>query len=67
MAVSKLAVLSQTYPADRASKIELLVLVSEVMVISRLKNTQWYFMEFMECLNKDVKKKEKRTVSVHQG
>ena len=29
----------------RASKIELLMLVSSIMVISRLKNTQWHFYE----------------------
>ena len=35
------------------------MLVSNVMVISQLTNTQWYFsVEFMECLNEDVKKKK---------
>ena len=35
----------KTYAPDRASKIDLLMLVLEVMVTSslRLKNTQWYF------------------------
>ena len=31
--------------ADRANKIELLMLASKVMVIFRLKNTQWHFYE----------------------
>ena len=34
------------------------MLVLEVMAISRLKNTQWCSMKFMECLNMDVKKKK---------
>ena len=34
---------AETCAAGRVSKIELLMLVSEVMVISRLKNTQWHF------------------------
>ena len=33
---------AKTYAADRATKTELLMLVSDIMVISRLKNTQWY-------------------------
>ena len=42
----------------RTSKIELLMLVSEVMVIYRLKIlNNGISMEFMECLNKDTKKK----------
>ena len=32
-----------SYAADRATKIELSMLVSGVMVTFRLKNTQWYF------------------------
>ena len=43
LAASKLAVLAKTYAPDGARKIELLMLVLEVMVISRLKNTQWHF------------------------
>ena len=34
--------LAKSYAADRATKIVLLMLVMEVMVISRLKNIQWY-------------------------
>ena len=44
---------AKIYAASRESKIELLMLVSDFMVNSRLKNTLWY-LEFMECLNKDV-------------
>ena len=33
------------------------MLVLEVMVIYRQKNTQWHSMKFMECLNEDPKKK----------
>ena len=52
------------YAADRASKIELLMLVLEVMVISRLKILNGISMELMECLNKDANKK---TLSIHRG
>ena len=45
-------------PADRATKIELLMPVSEIMVISRLKILSDISMEFTECLNEDVKKKK---------
>ena len=34
------------------------MLVSEFMVNPELKNTQWDFFGFMECLNEGAKKKE---------
>ena len=34
---------AKTNAASRESKIELLILVSDFMVNSRLKNTQWHF------------------------
>ena len=34
---------AKPYAADRATKIELLMLALEVMVISMLKNASWYF------------------------
>ena len=34
---------AKSYAARRESKIELLILVSDFMVNSRLKNTLWYF------------------------
>ena len=34
---------AKTYVADRVNKIELLMLALDIMVISRLKNTQWHF------------------------
>ena len=37
---------------------ELLMLVSDFMVNSRLKILNGICMEFMECLNKDAKKKD---------
>ena len=44
------------------------MLVSEVMVISRLKILNGISMKFIECLNKDAKKKKKkRTLYVHLG
>ena len=42
------------------------MLVSEVMVISTLKILNGISIELMECLNEGAKK-EKRTLSVHQG
>ena len=56
--------LPQTYTASRENKIELVMLVSDFMVNSRLKILNGNSMEFMECLNK--MQKEKRTLSVHQ-
>ena len=41
-ATKKLTILSQTYAASREGKIELLMLVSDFMVNSRLRNTQWH-------------------------
>ena len=38
----------------RARRIELLMLVSEVMVIYRLKILNGISMKFIECLNEDV-------------
>ena len=34
---------AKTCAAGRANKIELLMLISDTMVISRLRNTQWHF------------------------
>ena len=42
---------TKTYNTDRATKIELLMLVLETMVISRLNGIS---MEFMDCLNEDT-------------
>ena len=53
-AATKLAILSQNYTASRESNIELLMLVSDFMVNSTLKNTESYFVECMECLNEDA-------------
>ena len=52
-----------------ASYIELLMLISDFMVKSRLKILNGISVESMECLNEDAqkKKKEKRTLSVYWG
>ena len=40
--------------AGRANKIELLILISDIMVISWLKIFNGISVEFMECLNEDA-------------
>ena len=49
------------YAASRVGNVELLMLVSDFMVNSMLKNTQTYFCECMEWFNKNAKKKKKKT------
>ena len=52
LAITELTVLSQICDTGRASKIGFLMLVSCIMVISRLKNTQWriYGILIWECI-----------------
>ena len=55
---------AKIYAASRESKIELLILVSDFTVNSRLKILYGISMEFMECLNED-EYKEKRPLFDH--
>ena len=57
MAITKLIILAKTYGASREDKTELLILVSDLMVNSRLKILNGISMDFIECLNKTAKKK----------
>ena len=58
-AAANLTVISQSYVASRASKPELLMLVSDFKINSRLKNTQRHFQWKMpwNALNEDVYKR----------
>ena len=54
MAATKSTVLGKTCSAGGASKLELLMRVSDILVISRLKILKGISMEFMEHTNEDV-------------
>ena len=50
---------AKTYAESRESKIELLMLISDFMVNSKLKILKGISVEFIECLNEDRGKKNK--------
>ena len=51
---------SNACAAGKVSKIEFLMLVSNVIVFLSLKILNGISMEFVKCLNKDAKKKKKK-------
>ena len=63
--LSQNTVLSQTCTAGRANNIELSMLVLDFVVNFKLKNTHGISVEFMECINKNVRRKNDTFCTVH--
>ena len=56
---------SNAFAAGKVSKIELLMLISDVIVFLSLKILNSISMEFVKYLNKDAKKKKKDTFCIY--